>query len=251
MKKNYKMVVSYDGSRYKGWQRLKDQDLTVQGKLQEVLDKLEGEFVDVTGSGRTDAGVHALNQVANFHLSVDMTPKEIHEYLNRYLPDDIAVISVKEASDRFHARFNALNKTYRYTIRTSPVLDVFRRKYEYQYVDHPLDLDAMKRAAGHLTGTHDFMSFCGNNHIKKSTERTLYSIDIKRDNDLVIIDFTGNGFLQNMVRILTGTLIEVGAGLRDADSMPSLLSVKKRSEAGFMAPAKGLTLLKVVYPEES
>ena len=158
---------------------------------------------------------------------------------------------VEEASDRFHARFNAINKTYRYTIRTSPILDVFRRKYEYQYVDHDLDLDAMRKAAEHLTGTHDFMSFCGNNHIKKSTERTLYSIDITRDNDLVIIDFTGNGFLQNMVRILTGTLIEVGAGLRDADSMPSLLSVKKRSEAGFMAPAKGLTLLKVVYPEEN
>ena len=114
MKKNYKMVVSYDGSRYKGWQRLKDQDLTIQGKLQEVLDKLEGDFVDVTGSGRTDAGVHALRQVANFHLSKDMTCEEIHAYLNRYLPDDIAVISVEEADERFHARFNAISKTYRF-----------------------------------------------------------------------------------------------------------------------------------------
>ena len=250
MKKNYKMVVSYDGSRYKGWQRLKDQDLTIQGKLQEVLDKLEGEFVDVTGSGRTDAGVHALRQVANFHLSKDMTCEEIHAYLNRYLPDDIAVISVEEADERFHARFNAISKTYRYTIRTSPVLDVFRRKYEYSYTDYPLDIKLMEKAASHLTGTHDFMSFCGNNHIKKSTERTLFSIDIKREGDLVIIDFTGNGFLQNMVRILTGTLIEVGAGLRDADSMDELIKARKRSEAGFMAPAKGLTLLKVVYEDK-
>lgn len=247
MKKNYKMIIQYDGSRYKGWQRLKDQDLTIQGKLQEVLDRLEGEFVDVTGSGRTDAGVHAMMQVANFHLSKDMTPEEIHAHLNRYLPDDIAVISVEEADDRFHARFNALNKTYRYVIRTSPVPDVFRRKYVYTYTDNELDINKMKRAAKDLVGIHDFYSFCGNTHIKKSTERELYSINISKDGDYITIDFTGNGFLQNMVRILTGTLIEVGSGKRPEDSMPSLIAARKRSEAGFMAPAQGLTLVNVNY----
>lgn len=245
--KNFKMIVAYDGSRYKGWQRLKDQDMTIQGKLQEVLMRFAGDYVEIIGSGRTDAGVHAHAQVANFHMNTNASASEIRNYFNRYLPDDIAVLTVEEVPDEFHARFKAVSKTYQYVIRTTNIPDVFKRKYQYTYTDYELDIDKMKEAAALLTGTHDFFSFCGNNHIKKSTERTLYSIDIYRQEDNIIIDYTGNGFLQNMVRIMTGTLIEVGAGLREASSMPDIIKAHERAKAGFMAPPQGLSLLQVRY----
>ena len=245
--RNFKMLIRYDGSRYKGWQRLKDNDLTVQGKLQEVLNKFAGTYVEIIGSGRTDAGVHAKGQIANFHLDTTASPEELITYFNRYLPDDIAVIELKECAPGFHARFNAISKTYRYTIRTSNIPNVFKRKYEYTYTDYPLDVEKMKKAAAYLTGTHDFMSFCGNSHMKKSTERTIFSININEKESVINIDYTGNGFLQNMVRIMTGTLIEVGAGKRDPESIPSLLEGKKRSLAGFMAPPQGLCLMNVDY----
>ena len=245
--RNFKMLIQYDGSRYKGWQRLKDNDLTIQGKLQEVLIRFAGEYIEIIGSGRTDAGVHAAGQIANFHMDTDSDPSDIKDYLNRYLPDDIAVCELSECAPGFHARFNAISKTYRYTIRTDNVPNVFRRKYEYTYTDRPIDIEKMKEAAAYLVGVHDFMSFCGNSHMKKSTEREIFSIDISKKGSLIVIDYTGNGFLQNMVRILTGTLIEVGTGVRAASSMPALLSAKKRSEAGFMAPPQGLCLLTVKY----
>ena len=247
MKKNYKMLIQYDGSRYHGWQYLKDQPMTIQGKLQEVLRRYAGDFTEVIGSGRTDAGVHAIGQVANFALDTSDTPEEIRGYLNRYLPDDIAVLSVEEADARFHARYNAHRKTYRYRIRTSAIPDVFERKYVYTYTEHELDIRLMQKAAAAVIGEHDFYSFCGNSHVKKSTIKTIYAISIYRKEDEIIIEVTGNGFLQNMVRILTGTLIEVGAGLRPPESMNSILDAHERSAAGFMAPPEGLALLSVEY----
>ena len=144
--KNYKITVSYDGTRYKGWQVLKSTDATIQGKLQMVLSALAGHPVEVIGSGRTDAGVHAIGQVANFHLDEHFSAEEIFEDLNRHLPEDIAVTKIKEVDDRFHSRYQAVEKTYRYRIRTSPVPNVFERKFLYQY-GQTLDVDKMKKAA--------------------------------------------------------------------------------------------------------
>ena len=244
--KNYKITVSYDGTRYKGWQVLKSTDATIQGKLQMVLSALAGHPVEVIGSGRTDAGVHAIGQVANFHLDEHFSAEEIFEDLNRHLPEDIAVTKIKEVDDRFHSRYQAVEKTYRYRIRTSPVPNVFERKFLYQY-GQTLDVDKMKKAAQALVGTHDFASFCGNRHMKKSTVRTIFSIDlVERDGEIEIL-YCGNGFLQNMVRILTGTLLEVGTGKRKVREMKEILEGRNRSLAGPMAAAKGLVLINVEY----
>ncbi len=245
--RNFKMLIRYDGSRYKGWQRLKDNDLTVQGKLQEVLNRFAGTYVEIIGSGRTDAGVHAKGQIANFHLDTDASPEDLLNYFNRYLPDDIAVIELKECAPGFHARFNAISKTYRYTIRTSNIPNVFKRKYEYTYTDYPLDVEKMKKAAAYLIGTHDFMSFCGNSHMKKSTVRIVDRMEIRRSKGYIYFTFHGNGFLQNMVRILVGTLLEVGVGRMEPEDMPGILEAKNRRSAGPTAPAKGLCLIKVDY----
>lgn len=245
--RNFKIVVSYDGTRYKGWQTLGDCDTTIQGKLQMVLEKFAGEPVEVIGSGRTDAGVHARGQVANFHMEKACTTQEVLEYLNRYLPEDIAVHSVELVDNRFHSRYNAISKTYRYRIHTSTIPDVFARKYMYTYTDAPLDVSAMQEAAELLKGTHDFASFCGNKRMKKSTERTITDISIERVGDDIVMDYTGNGFLQNMVRILVGTLIEIGSGRRKAGEISDILDAKDRARAGYTAPPQGLTLMRVEY----
>ena len=244
--KNYKITVSYDGTRYKGWQIQTNTDATIQGKLSMVLENLSGHPVDVIGSGRTDAGVHALGQVANFHLEDEFKKERIIEYLNRYLPGDIAVTDISQVDDRFHSRYNALQKTYSYRIRTNPIADVFERRFEYHY-GKPLDTDKMEEAAHLLTGTHDFASFCGNKHMKKSTVRTIFEISFQKNKDGFTILYTGNGFLQGMVRILTGTLIEIGNGQRDMKCISILFQEKNRALAGFMAPPQGLRLEQVVY----
>lgn len=244
--KNYKITVSYDGTRYKGWQVLKSTDATIQGKLQMVLSALAGHPVEVIGSGRTDAGVHAIGQVANFYLEEHFSAEEIFEDLNRHLPEDIAVTKIEEAGERFHSRYQAVEKTYCYRIRTSPVPNVFERRFVYQY-GKPLDIEKMRQAAQCFVGTHDFASFCGNRHMKKSTVRTIFSVDLLKKDGEIEIWYRGNGFLQNMVRILTGTLIEVGRGEREPESMQALLEAKERAQAGYTAPPQGLRLEKVTY----
>lgn len=244
--KNYKITVAYDGTRYKGWQVLGSTDATIQGKLQRVLSTLAGHPVEVIGSGRTDAGVHAKGQVANFHIDEHFSISELMDAFCQYLPEDIAVTEIREVDGRFHSRYQALEKTYSYRIRTSPVPDVFGRRFVYQY-GKPLEVSRMKQAAQYLTGTHDFASFCGNKHMKKSTVRTIFSIDFLQKDDEIEIRYRGNGFLQNMVRILTGTLIEVGRGERTPESMQKLLEIKRRQEAGYTAPPQGLRLENVVY----
>lgn len=247
--KNYKMTVAYDGTRYKGWQVLRDTDATIQGKLQKVLESLAGHPVEVIGSGRTDAGVHAREQVANFHMEWEGKPSDLREAINGFLPEDIAVNTLEEVDDRFHSRFCATSKTYRYRIHTDLASNVFERKYVYHYTDMPLDVEAMKRAAQRLVGTHDFASFCGNRRMKKSTVRTILSIDVTQRGGEVWMDYTGDGFLQNMVRIMTGTLIEVGTHRREAESVEDILAARDRSAAGYTAPPQGLTLMKVNYGE--
>ena len=241
------MTVAYDGTRYNGWQIQRSTDNTIQGKLSAVLSKMTGSMVEVHGSGRTDAGVHARGQVASFEIDGNYSPAEILAYLNRYLPDDIAVLTVDRADSRFHARLSCRQKTYRYRIHTSIVPDVFNRKYVYTYLDKPLNVGLMRRAAEQLIGKHDFKAFCGNPHFKKSSVRTIFSININDDANGITLDFTGDGFLQNMVRILTGTLIEVGNGNIPADSMSDILSSQDRQSAGFTAPPQGLTLMGAEY----
>ena len=249
MKRNLCFLVEYDGSRYNGWQRQAGNDNTIQGKLERVLEKMTGTFQEIHGSGRTDAGVHARGQVANVYLDTEMTKEEIHRYLNQYLPEDIRVIKTAVVPERFHSRLWAREKTYAYWIDTAGKSPVFQRKYIYTLGER-LDVEAMRQAAGVLCGTHDFGSFCTGKSKKKSTVRTISSLDIIPHGTLLEIRVTGDGFLHNMVRILTGTLIEVGQGKRESGSMEGLLEESNRREAGFTAPAKGLFLMKVVYDQE-
>ena len=243
---NIKMIIAYDGSRYFGWEHQPDRPMTIQGKLEAVLSEMTGQNVEVTGAGRTDAGVHAEAMCANFRIDSDKSPDEIKEYMNRYLPDDICVKELRPASERFHSRYNATGKVYRYSIWMGDEKPVFERKYVLVPERVP-DLEKMKEAASHLTGRHDFASFCGHARMKKSTVREIYSIDFRRQGDRLDIYYRGNGFLQYMVRILTGTLLEVGMGEREAGSIPSLLQARDRRLAGFTAPAKGLRLMSVEY----
>lgn len=246
MKENYKMIIAYDGSRYFGWEHQPTTDMTIQGKLEAVLTRMTGSPVEVIGAGRTDAGVHAKGMVANAHFETDMEPEEICSYMNNYLPDDICVREVRKASDRFHSRYNALGKTYCYTCYVGSLKPVFNRKYVYIPEQVP-DVEKMREAAAYLTGTHDFASFCSNPRMKKSTVRKVDEITIEQSGSFLNFTYHGTGFLQHMVRILTGTLLEVGFGKRTPESMEALIEAKSRSQAGFTAPAKGLCLIRVDY----
>ncbi len=265
--KNFRFLVSYDGTKYDGWQRQGNTDRTIQGKIEAVLNRLFAVPVETHGSGRTDAGVHARGQVANFWVEetvlkqavarlsggkgqtgVDGQCAAIQTYLNEYLPEDICVRNVTVVPERFHSRLSAVGKTYCYRIHTSPLKPVFDRKFVW-WLPESLDVASMRQAAGLLVGTHDFMSFCGNPKMKKSTVRTIDALEITEDDQGLTIRVHGDGFLQNMVRILTGTLVEVGRGKIAPQSMPEILASKKRSAAGPMAPAQGLCLEQVDYPQ--
>lgn len=243
---NYKMLIQYDGSRYKGWQGQKHTDMTIQGKLQEVLSKMSGEETFVYGSGRTDTGVHALGQTANFKLQQQRSCKEIQDYLSEYLPEDIAVWSLEFAEPSFHSRLNAKEKTYRYRIWTSKIPNVFERKYMTTIIE-PLNVNQIKVAAGYLLGTHDFTAFCGNRKFKKSPVRTIFDIRVEQSQHEIQIIVSGNGFLQNMMRILVGTLVEVGLGKRKPEDVIGILDSRDREQAGITMPAKGLCLMEVRY----
>ncbi len=245
LEQNYKLTIAYDGSRFFGWERQPDKD-TIQGKLEAVLGQLQGAPVNVIGAGRTDAGVHARAMTANVVLSVAESPEELRDYMNRYLPGAIAVREVKEASPRFHARYNALGKTYRYTCHTGAVKPVFDRKY-VTVLDYDPDVEKMRRAASYLLGEQDFASFCGNPRMKKSTVRLVDHISIERRKDRVIFTFHGTGFLQNMVRIMVGTLLEVGRGFWEPEKVGEILLTRDRKQAGPTAPPEGLCLMKVDY----
>ena len=243
--RNLRLDICYDGTRYKGWQRLAGEDNTIQGKLEQTLSRILGETVEVSGSGRTDAGAHALGQVANFHCYSVMSCGEILSQLRRYLPEDIGIYSCQEVPDRFHARLNAKSKTYRYRVWNSDSPCVFNRKYVYIRPEE-LDVDAMRRAAAHFLGEHDFSAFCANRNFKKSTMRRIDSFTIERTGEEIHFTVTGNGFLYNMVRIMVGTLLEVGMRERNGDSIP-LLFGEKREKAGVLVPAQGLCLMGVEY----
>lgn len=243
--KNFKFLIEYDGSRYYGWQRQPDKN-TVQGKLESVLEVMCGKETEVIGAGRTDAGVHAAGMVANAFLDTEKSCGEIRDYMNRYLPEDIAVKEVREASPRFHARYNAIGKTYRYTCHEGAVKSVFDRKYCTRLEEKP-DLQPMRQAAELLAGRHDFRNFCVNPRMKKSTVRLVDGIQIKQEGDYLTFTVHGEGFLQGMVRIMVGTLLEVGFGRMSVEQVAEVLENPDRQKAGPTAPAQGLCLMRVDY----
>ncbi len=243
--RNLRLDICYDGTKYKGWQRLKTGDNTIQGKLEDTLSRLLDEEIEVCGSGRTDAGTHAWRQVVNFHCQSSMSCEEILRGLRRYLPEDIGIYACRSVSERFHARLNAKTKTYCYRLWNSETPCVFDRKYVYTYAGK-LDVERMRYAAAGFIGTHDFSAFCSNPRMKKSTVRVITDFRIDQLENELRFTVTGNGFLQHMVRIMVGTLLEVGAGERDADTIPALFG-GKRAEAGPAVPACGLCLMEVTY----
>lgn len=244
--KNYKAVIQYEGTRYRGWQIQGNTEQTIQGKLEMLLSRMDGDRVEVHGSGRTDAGVHAVGQVISFRCRCEKAPQEIRDYMNQYLPEDIAVLSVEEADPRFHARLNAVRKTYVYTIWNSPVTNVFERRFVTK-LEEPLDVEAMKKGAAYLCGTHDYRAFCSLKRFKKSTVRTVEQIGIQQEGPRIRIVYTGDGFLYHMVRILTGTLVEIGMCLRSPEEIPSILESGDRVNAGHLMPPEGLILMNVEY----
>ena len=276
---NYKMTLQYEGTRYRGWQKQPGVENTIQGKLETLLSRLMETPVEVYGAGRTDAGVHALGQVASFRVPEEglraLAGKELciagwpgienlmdngvlpsvqkrredaalFAALNHYLPEDIAVIRLVRSSDRFHARYLTASKWYQYRIRTSCVSDVRNRRFLWQYGES-LDPERMREGAKALVGRHDFASFCGLK-MKKSTVRTVSRIDITQpDTDTIVLDFYGDGFLNHMVRLMTGELVEVGAGRLECEAIERILSACRKGAADKTAPASGLTLMEVRY----
>lgn len=243
---NYKLILAYDGSRYRGWQRLPNTDLTVQGKLEAVLSRVFEEPVEVSGSGRTDAGVHALGQVASFQTARELPPASVLCALRQYLPEDIGALRLELAPPRFHARLSAAGKTYRYRVWNSDEPCVFERRFVYCFPDR-LDETAMRAAAARLQGTHDFRGFSAT-RTNKSTVRTLTALELSRVDRELRFTLTGDGFLYRMVRILVGTLLEIGRGERSIESIEEVFAGRTRAEAGFTVPAKGLCLMEVQYP---
>jgi tRNA pseudouridine38-40 synthase len=244
--RNLKMSIQYDGTRYKGWQKQKEGVPTIQEKIENVLSKMTGEDVQVIGCGRTDSGVHAENYVANFQTNCTFTIEDMLNYLYEFLPEDIVVKSMKDTTERFHARYNVKSKTYVYTIDNNKFRNVFSRKYSY-HTDEKLNLNEMRTAAEVLIGTYDFQSFTSLKPNTKSTLRTINYINITENDGRIEIEVNGNGFLLNMVRIIAGTLLEVGKGNLKIVDVERILNEKKRSEAGPIAQAKGLCLKAVQY----
>lgn len=245
--RNIKLVLEYDGSRYNGWQRLgkEDNDNTIEYKLLEVIKKMTDETVELNCGLRTEAGVHAYAQVANFKTNSGMKPYEIKNYFNRYLPMDIAVIEVQEVPERFHASLNAKSKTYLYRIAIGDVPSVFDRKYTYYCFKKP-DLALMKAAAEKLTGRHDFRDFSSVKK-NKSTEKEIYLIDIYQDAKEIQITVKANDFLHNMARMLVSTILEIGLGNREIADIDRIFDPKTPETGNAPASAQGLFLQEVEY----
>ena len=243
--RNFRICLCYDGGRYRGWQKQGNTDGTIQEKIEALLSRLLAQPVEVAASGRTDAGVHARRQTCSFRADTDLSCGELLALIRRHLPEDIGALSLSEVDSRFHARLSCREKTYVYFIWNSPAPNVFYRKYSYAWPD-ALDTAAMEQAAL-LLGRHDFRSFCSVTKTKKSTVRELLDISITRQGPMLRIRFTGNGCLDNMVRILVGTLLEVGSGQRSPGDMSRILEARDRQAAGFTAPAQGLFLWEQKY----
>lgn len=243
---NYKLTLQYDGGRYKGWQRLGDDDNTIQGKLEKVLSQLLEKESEIIGCSRTDAGVHALGQVANFKTDKELALEYVKEYFNRYLPKDISITEVVLEDASFHARYKAKDKTYLYRIWNKEYSNPFMRKYS-MHIPEKLDIYAMKEASKHFLGEHDFTAFSNAKSKKKSMVREIYGLELTEKEEFIEIRIKGNSFLYNMVRWMVGTLVEVGLGKINPAEIPSIIAGKDRSTTGNMAEACGLFLEKITY----
>lgn len=243
----YRLTISYDGTRYRGWQRQMNTDNTIQRIVEWTLGKILGYNIRISGAGRTDSGVHAFAQEASIVVDRELDTAFVWNALNRQLPEDIRIIGFTEMNGYFHARKSASAKCYEYYIDTREKADVFTRRYCFHF-PRKLNVDVMKEAAGLLVGTHNFQSFTD---LKESTDtiRTIYGINISEDGDKIKFTFIGEGFLYHMVRILTGTLLEVGTGEKYPSQIPVIIAAMDRSWSGFPAPARGLFLKKVYYDD--
>jgi tRNA pseudouridine38-40 synthase len=243
--RNLKVTLAYDGTRLVGWQRQAEGD-SVQGLLEDALARFEGAPVTVHGAGRTDAGVHALAQVASVQLTCTHDVATLTRALNAQLPEDVRVRSIAEMPLDFHARFSARSKTYRYQIRHGTIADPFERAYVW-HMPESLDVDAMRAAAGVLVGTHDFAAFQSMGSPTRDSRRTVTQSVIEDDAGRLTYEISGDGFLRHMVRAIVGTLVEIGRGFRTPDSMTSVLRGSARADAGPTAPPQGLFLVRVDY----
>jgi tRNA pseudouridine38-40 synthase len=240
-----KLTIAYDGTRFVGWQRQSEGE-SIQGLLEDALAKFEGAPVTVQGAGRTDAGVHALAQVASTRVTCGHDVATLTRALNAHLPEEVRVVSVEEAAADFHARFSARGKTYRYRIRNTPTADPFDRHFVW-HIPEPLDVAAMKEAAAVVVGTHDFAAFQSAGGDTNGTVRTVSRSEISDTAGLVTYEIAGDGFLRHMVRALIGTLVDIGRGWRSPASMAPLLRGSTRGDAGPTAPPQGLFLVRVDY----
>lgn len=243
--KNIKLTIEYDGTRFNGWQKQEGM-LTIEGELEKAVKKATGKNVKILASGRTDKGVHAYGQVANFEIDTSIPGDRLKFAVNDKLPDDISIIDSREVHASFHARFSAKKKSYRYMIYSSETRSPIYRNYSY-HTSYSLDLDRMKKASKYLVGRQDFSSFVPNRSNENKNIRTVYGLKLRQRGDFIELEIEGNGFLHNMVRIIVGTLVEVGYGKRKPSEVKDIIVAKDRELAGHTAPAQGLYLLKVFY----
>ncbi|HHW58217.1 MAG TPA: tRNA pseudouridine(38-40) synthase TruA [Clostridia bacterium] len=243
--KNVMIVIEYDGTNYHGWQYQKNA-VTVQEVLEKAIKKVTGEEVNLIGASRTDTGVHALYQVANFRTTTKIPVKNLPYALNSVLPDDVVVVQAKEVDDSFHARYSAKKKRYRYLILNRKFPMPTMRNYCW-HIDYPLNIEKMKKAASYLVGTHDFSAFKASGSSKTSTIRTVHDLTIEKNEDFISIEIEADGFLYNMVRIIVGTLVYVGLGKIKENTLYDILNSKDRTKAGITAPSEGLYLIKIIY----
>ncbi len=241
---NIKLTVAYDGTNYNGFQIQPDVK-TVEGVLNRAIEKTVKHEVKLMSAGRTDRGVHAMGQVVNFFSDTSIDIGNLPKVINYHLPEDISVVEAGYAPEDFHARFSAKGKFYRYSIYRGKYRNpMYRNALHYPY---KLNLESMKESLSCLQGEHDFKSFMGRRAVVKDTIRRIYDIDLKEKGDMLYIDFYGKSFLKNMVRIIVGTAMEIGAGRRDVDFMRRALDATNRKSAGFTAPSNGLCLMKIYY----
>ncbi len=243
--RNIKLTIEYDGKDFNGWQKQPNK-LNIQGEIERAIEAITGEKVELNASGRTDAGVHALGQVANFKVESKIPIEKMAIAINSQVKNSIRIINAEEVDENFHSRYNCRQKTYRYIINNSPYGSSVYRNLEY-HMPVKLDFEKMEKAIKYFEGEHDFKAFKSSGTSSKSSIRTIYKAELKREGSRIIIELTGNGFLYNMVRIISGTLVDIGLGKIEPDSIPEIIDSQDRTRAGKTLPPHGLYLLNVEY----
>ena len=243
--RNIKLTIEYDGKDFNGWQKQPNK-LNIQGEIERAIENITGEKVELIASGRTDAGVHAMGQVANFKTSSNISIEKIPIAINSQVKNSIRIQNAEEVDEKFHSRYNCKKKTYRYVIDNSKYGSAIYRNISY-HIPMKLNVDEMKKAIKYFEGEHDFKAFKSSGTSSKSSVRTIYSANIVTEGTNIGIDLTGNGFLYNMVRIIVGTLVDVGLGKIKAEDIPKIIESKDRTKAGKTLPPQGLMLLSVEY----